>query len=267
MDLDDYRVQDPAQARLSAHDPADHGGLERAEAEAELPGLLARMQDLQERLYAERKRSLLIVLQGRDASGKDGTIRRVCTGFNLLGTAVTAFKAPNELERAHDFLWRVHHHAPAAGHVAIFNRSHYEDILVPTVERLLPDDVIEARYEHIRRFEALLVDAGTRVLKFYLHISKEEQRERLQERLDDPAKHWKFDPRDLDVRAAWDDYTAVYQRIFLRTSTDDAPWYIVPADRKWFRNYLVARIIVRALDDMDLRYPPSPPGLEGARIP
>jgi PPK2 family polyphosphate:nucleotide phosphotransferase len=190
----------------------------------------------------------------------------VCGGFNPLGTAVMAFKAPNELERAHDFLWRIHHHAPATGHVSIFNRSHYEDILVPTVEKLLPADVIEPRYDHIRRFEALLVDAGTCVLKFFLHISKDEQRQRLQERLDAPDKRWKFDPHDLNARAAWDDFTACYQHIFNRTSTDDAPWYIVPADRKWFRNYFVARAIVRALEKMDLKYPASPPGLEGTRI-
>ncbi|MCY0992859.1 polyphosphate kinase 2 family protein [Nannocystis sp. ILAH1] len=266
MDLDDYRVRGAGGAKLSGYEPDDNGGLERSEAEAELPGLLSRMQDLQERLYAERTRSLLLILQGRDASGKDGTIKHVAGGFNPLGTHVMAFKAPNELERSHDFLWRIHHHVPPAGQVAIFNRSHYEDILVPTVEKLLPKHVVEPRYDHVRRFEELLHDAGTCVLKFFLHISKDEQRKRLQERLDSPDKHWKFDPHDLKARAAWDDFTGVYQQIFVRTSSDDAPWYIIPADRKWFRNYLVARIVVRTLERMDLEYPKSPPGLAGTTI-
>jgi PPK2 family polyphosphate:nucleotide phosphotransferase len=225
-----------------------------------------RLQDLQQRLYAGRARSVLLVFQGHDASGKDGAIRHLCRGLHPLGAVVTAFKAPSELERSHDFLWRVHRHAPAAGHVAIFNRSHYEDILVPAVEKRLPPAVIDARHDHVRRFEALLADAGTLILKFFLHISKAEQRARLQARLDSPAKRWKFDPHDLDRRAAWDDYDAVYEQIFRRTSAARAPWYIVPADRKWFRNYLVARLVVRALDDLDLRYPEPPPGLAGARI-
>jgi PPK2 family polyphosphate:nucleotide phosphotransferase len=266
MELDDYRIQGAGKVKLAAYDTGDHGGLERAEAEAELPGLLRRMQDLQERLYAERSRSLLLVLQGRDASGKDGTIKHVCGGFNPLGTSVVAFKAPSEHERAHDFLWRIHPHVPAAGHVAIFNRSHYEDIIVPAVEKLLPPAVIDARYGHVRHFEALLHHAGTAVVKLFLHISKDEQRERLQERLDSPDKRWKFDPRDLQARAAWDEYTAVYQRILARTATAAAPWYVIPADRKWFRNYLVARVVVDTLERMNLRYPESPPGLSGTRI-
>lgn len=267
MDLDDYRVREDGKVKLASFRTDDDGGLARDAADAELPGLLARMLDLQERLYAERKRSLLIVLQGRDAAGKDGTIKHVAGGFNPLGIHVVAFKAPNELERAHDFLWRVHHFVPPAGHVAIFNRSHYEDILVPTVQKLLPASVLAPRHDHIRNFERMLVDAGTCVLKFFLHISKAEQRERLQERLDNPDKHWKFDPRDLDARAAWDQYTDVYEQIFERTSTREAPWYIVPADRKWFRNYLVARVVVRALEKMDLQYPDAPPGLAGTKIP
>lgn len=266
MELDDYRIEGAGEVKLAAYPADDRGGLERGEAEAELPGLLRRMQDLQERLYAERERSLLLVLQGRDASGKDGTIKHVCGGFNPLGAAVVAFKAPSELERAHDFLWRIHHHAPAAGHVVIFNRSHYEDILVPTVEGLLPREVIEPRYEQARQLEALLHHAGTAVVKLFLHISKDEQRERLQERLDSPDKRWKFDPRDLRARAAWDEYTAVYEQIFARTSTPEAPWYVIPADRKWFRNYLVARVVVRTLERMDLEYPESPPGLSGTHI-
>lgn len=262
MDLDDYRID----GKLSRYRSDDDGDLERAHAEAELPELLAQMNDLQERLYAGRERSLLIVLQGRDASGKDGTIRHVVGGFNPLGISVVAFKAPSELERSHDFLWRIHQHAPAAGHVAIFNRSHYEDILVPTAQRLAPSEHIEARYDLINAFEATLAHGGTGVLKLFLHISKDEQRGRLQERLDRPDKHWKFDPKDLQARADWDRYTAVYEQIFRRTSTKECPWYVVPADRKWFRNYLVARLVVRTLERMDLQYPPAPPGLVGTTI-
>lgn len=268
MDLDAYRVRPAGNffLKLDAHAADEHGGLERHRAEAELPGLLRRMQDLQQRLYAGRERGLLLVLQGRDASGKDGTIKHVCGGFNPLGTHVVAFKAPNELERAHDFLWRIHHHVPAAGHITIFNRSHYEDILVPTIEKSLPRAAIDRRHDDVRHFEALLHHAGTCVVKFFLNISKDEQRERLQERLDSPDKRWKFDPHDLKARAAWGEYTAAYETILARTSTDDAPWYVIPADRKWFRNYLVARIVVRTLERMDLEYPQSPPGLDGLRI-
>jgi PPK2 family polyphosphate:nucleotide phosphotransferase len=190
----------------------------------------------------------------------------VMGGFNPLGTQVHAFKAPNELERAHDFLWRIHHNAPPAGHVAIFNRSHYEDILVPFVRGMLDGDAVTKRHQHIRGFEALLADAGVAIVKCFLHISKDEQRERLQARLDDPEKRWKFDPADLKARAEWDLYGTAYEGIIRRTSTPSAPWYVIPADRKWFRNYLVARIVVRTLEQMKLSYPDPPVGLEHLRI-
>jgi PPK2 family polyphosphate:nucleotide phosphotransferase len=179
---------------------------------------------------------------------------------------VHAFKAPNELERAHDFLWRVHHNVPEAGHVAIFNRSHYEDILVPAVNGSADPALIEARHDHIVNFEKLLADAGVVIIKLFLHISNEEQRERLQERLDQADKRWKFDPADLKARADWDEFSAVYERILRKTSTRAAPWYVIPADRKWFRNYLVAQIVVETLEGLKLGYPAPPPGLEHIRI-
>ena len=266
MKLDDYRLDGDDKVKLTRWRSDDDGGVERAAAEAAMPGLLAQMLDLQERLYAGRKRSVLIVLQGRDAAGKDGTIKHVMGGFNPLGTRVHPFKAPSEVERAHDFLWRIHMLTPEAGHVTIFNRSHYEDILVPGIRGLVPDAKLDGRHDHIRDFEALLVDAGVVIIKCFLHISKDEQRERLQERLDNPEKRWKFDPADLQARADWDKFTAAYEKIFRRTSTPAAPWYVIPADRKWFRNYLVAQIVVQTLEELKLGYPKPPPGLEHTKI-
>lgn len=266
MKLDDYRLDGDDKVKLTRWRSDDDGGVERAAAEAAMPGLLAQMLDLQERLYAGRKRSVLIVLQGRDAAGKDGTIKHVMGGFNPLGTRVHPFKAPSEVERAHDFLWRIHSLTPEAGHVTIFNRSHYEDILVPGVRGWLDEDALERRHQHVRNFEALLVDSGVAVLKFFLHIGKDEQRARLQERLDDPDKRWKFDPADLTARAEWDLYSALYERIFKCSATPETPWYVIPADRKWFRNYLVAQIVVHTLEGMKLRYPEPPAGLEHHRI-
>jgi PPK2 family polyphosphate:nucleotide phosphotransferase len=266
MKIDDYRIDSDSRVKLDRWMPDDADGVERGQAEAAMSGLLGQMLDLQERLYASRARSLLIVLQGRDASGKDGTIKHVMGGFNPLGTRVHAFKAPNELERAHDFLWRIHHNVPETGHVAIFNRSHYEDILVPTVRGTLAPEVLERRHDHIRNFEALLADAGVVIIKLFLHISKDEQRQRLQERLDEADKRWKFDPADLQARADWDKYSDAYERILRKTSTRDAPWYMIPADRKWFRNYLVANIVVETLAGLKLGYPAPPPGLEHIRI-
>lgn len=266
MDIADYRLDGDKKVKLDRWHPNDDGGVERDAAETAMLELHKRMLDLQERLYAGRSHSLLIVLQGRDASGKDGTIKHVMGGFNPLGTRVHAFKAPNELERAHDFLWRIHHNVPEAGHVAIFNRSHYEDILVPMVQGGIKGGRLERRHEHIRNFEALIADAGVTIIKFFLHISREEQRERLQERLDNADKRWKFDPADLKARADWDLYGAAYEGIFRQTYTERAPWYIIPADRKWFRNYLVATIVVDTLEQLKLEYPPPPEGLEHLHI-
>jgi len=227
-----------------------------------LDHLTKRLDDLQEALYAERRQAILIVLQGRDTSGKDGTIRRVFGPLDPQGARVTTFKAPTELELGHDFLWRVHHAVPPKGIIGIFNRSHYEDVLVVRVKGLVPESVWRPRYEQINRFERLLTENGTVVLKFFLHISREQQRERLLARLVEPTKFWKFNPGDLGDRELWDEYTEAAQEMLARTSTDAAPWYVVPADRKPVRDVLAAEEVVAALERMDPKYPGPPDGLE-----
>lgn len=253
--------------RLVEVDPQMKGGWEKETAKIELKRLQTQMQELQERLYAEGKQSLLIVLQAMDAGGKDSTIRRVFEGVNPQGVRVVSFKRPTELELAHDFLWRVHQQVPRKGYIGIFNRSHYEDVLVVRVKALVPLEVIEARYDHINNFERLLADSGTRIIKFYLHISKDEQRERFQERLNRPDKHWKFSMGDLPVREQWNDYMAAFELALTRCNPDYAPWYIVPANRKWYRDLVVAQTIVATLIDMDPRYPDPEPGLDTVVIP
>ena len=224
-----------------------------------------RMDALQNALYAESKHAVLVVFQARDGAGKDSTIRRVFGRLDPLGCAVSAFKVPTPLELSHDFLWRVHHAIPARGSIGVFNRSHYEDVLVVRVHRLVPEEVWRPRYEQINQFERLLTQNGVRILKFFLHISKEEQRERLRERLDDPTKYWKFNPADLGEREKWDEYTHAYQDMLSRTSTADAPWFVVPADKKLPRDLLVARVVVEALERLDSRFPGPPAGLEEFR--
>lgn len=231
--------------------------------QATFPAMWERLHDLQERLYAEARRSLLVVLQAMDAGGKDGTIEHVFRGMNPQGVRVASFKAPTPEELAHDFLWRVHKEVPRKGEVGVFNRSHYEDVLVVRVHELVPEDVWRKRYGHIRDFEQGLVDAGTTIVKLLLHISKDEQRERLQARLDDPAKHWKFNRADLDERARWDDHLAAFEEAIAETSTEAAPWYVIPADRKWYRNWAVLRLLLATLAQMDPRFPPPADGLEG----
>lgn len=210
---------------------------------------------LQDRLYAEQTRSLLVVLQGIDTSGKDGTVRGVFNQCGPLGVHVKAFGRPTDIELRHDFLWRVHNAAPPAGVIGVFNRSHYEDVLVVKVRKLAPAAAIEQRYAQINAFEKHLSENGAVILKFMLHISKEEQRERLQERLDDPAKHWKFNPGDLADRALWDEYQGAYETMLDRCSTEDAPWRVVPADKKWRRNAIVASVVRGTLEEMDPQYP------------
>ncbi|HWE43028.1 MAG TPA: PPK2 family polyphosphate kinase [Gemmatimonadaceae bacterium] len=214
-----------------------------------------RIADLQRVLYADGRRAMLIVLQGRDASGKDGTIRKVFTAVNPQGCEVTSFKAPTELESRHDFLWRVHARVPPLGMIGIFNRSHYEDVIVPRVRGGMKKKEWLARYQRINDFERLLTESGVVVLKFLLHISRGEQKQRLNDRLSDKTKNWKFRAADLDDRALWSEYTKAYRSILEHTSTEAAPWYVVPADDNDARNYLVARTIADALDDLDLRYP------------
>jgi PPK2 family polyphosphate:nucleotide phosphotransferase len=213
--------------------------------------LNARLEILQERLWAEHRHKMLVVLQGMDTSGKDGTISHVFEGVNPLGVRVAAFKAPTPEELDHDFLWRVHPRAPGNGEMVIFNRSHYEDVLVARVRKLVPEKVWKARYDQINDFERLLTENGTVVLKFFLNIDRDEQKERLQERLDDPRKRWKFRRGDLDDRALWDDYMKAYEDALAKTSTAWAPWYAVPANKKWYRNLVVATVIVEALEKLD----------------
>ncbi|VXC62326.1 Polyphosphate:AMP/ADP phosphotransferase [Burkholderia sp. 8Y] len=233
---------------------------------ARLAEIGAQLNDLQEKLHAQRRERVLLVLQGMDTSGKDGTVRGVFHDVDPLGLRIVPFRAPTERELAHDFLWRVHAQAPMAGELAIFNRSHYEDVLVPRVLKDIGDDECERRYRHIREFEALLADAGTTIVKCFLHISKDEQRERLQARIDDPTKHWKFDVSDLDARKLWDDYQQAYSVALGATSTDYAPWYIIPGDSKTHRNLMVAELILRAMQGMKLEYPPAKESLTGVKV-
>ncbi|MGH2708375.1 MAG: PPK2 family polyphosphate kinase [Actinomycetota bacterium] len=245
------------EVRLDEIDPASADGApgDRAATEAALPALREEMAGLQDRLWAEGKRSLLVILQAMDAGGKDGTIRHVFKGLAPQATRVTAFKVPNALERSHDFLWRVHLATPARGEIAIFNRSHYEDILVVAVHDLVPELLWRARYSLINSFEELLAHGGTTIVKFFLHISRKEQASRLEDRLADPAKRWKFRREDLEERALWDRYQKAYQDALQATSTSKGPWYVVPADRKWYRNWVVSRILVETLRKMDPQYP------------
>jgi PPK2 family polyphosphate:nucleotide phosphotransferase len=257
-----YRVQPGTEVCLRDYDPDETGDYRgKTSAKEHLKRDRERLRELQEILYAQARHSLLIVLQATDTGGKDGTIRHVMRGVNPQGCRVANFKQPTPEELAHDFLWRVHKHTPARGQITIFNRSHYEDVLVVRVHNLVPEPVWRQRYEQINEFEQLLAESGTTILKFFLHVSKEEQKERLQARLDDATKHWKFNVGDLKERALWDEYVAAYEAALSRCSTELAPWFIIPANRKWYRNVVVARIIVETLEGLDLRYPAPEPGL------
>jgi len=242
--------------RLADWDPDSTPGCKgKDQANERLAGNLARIDELQRRLYAEARQSLLIVLQGMDTSGKDGLIRRVITIFNPQGCKVWPFKVPTQEEASHDFLWRIHRAAPAVGEVGVFNRSHYEDVLVVRVHKLVPRNVWSRRYRIINEFERQLHERGTRVLKCFLHISREEQRERLLARLDDPLKRWKFSDADLVERGYWGSYQRAYQDALARCSTSHAPWHIIPADRKWYRDFAVSQIVADTLERMNPRIP------------
>jgi PPK2 family polyphosphate:nucleotide phosphotransferase len=235
-------------SRLADFDPGLTDGLKKEEGLQRLETLGKRMGELQEMLYGTEKHSLLIVLQGRDTSGKDGSIKRLLAVGHGPSTRIAGFKAPTENELAHDFLWRVHAETPARGGVTIFNRSHYEDVLAPRVRGLVPPEVWRRRYAHINAFESLLVDEGTIVLKFYLHISKEEQEERLLAREKETRKAWKLNVGDWEDRERWDDFTTAYEEMLARCSTEAAPWWLVPADHKWFRDLAVVETVVAALE-------------------
>ncbi|MEO8609751.1 MAG: PPK2 family polyphosphate kinase [Chloroflexota bacterium] len=267
MTADKFAPKPGKKIKLKDYDPDFHGDKEKESTIAETIDLQKELCDLQEKLYAQASQSLLIVLQAMDTGGKDGAIKKVFEGINPQGVRVTAFKAPTLNELAQDFLWRVHPHVPPKGYIGIFNRSHYEDVLVVRVNNLVPKKVLEKRYDHINNFEQLLADNGTRILKFYLHISKDEQKERLQSRLDNPDKNWKFSTGDLPVRQQWDAYMDAYEVALTRCNTDDAPWYIVPANRKWYRDWFVTRTIVETLEAMKPEFPPPEEGLDKVVIP
>jgi PPK2 family polyphosphate:nucleotide phosphotransferase len=260
------RVRAGAPLDLRAVETDDRLGFDKDTAPSILDGIRARLEGLQERLWASRGGAVLLVLQGIDTAGKGGTIRHVLTAFNPQGCTVTGFGVPTPDELAHDFLWRIHPHTPARGHVAVFDRSHYEDVLIVRVRDLVPEPVWRARYEQIVGFERHLAENGTTILKFCLLISRDEQRERLQARIDDPEKRWKAKLGDLEERKRWDLYIDAYQEALERTSTDVAPWYLIPSDRKWVRNLAVGSVLVHALEELDLRYPEAEPGIEGLRV-
>jgi PPK2 family polyphosphate:nucleotide phosphotransferase len=261
-----FRVKPGGKIDLSELDPGSTPGFSHKDADARLQELNDRLEVLQEALWAEHRHQVLVVLQGMDTSGKDGTIRHVFEGVNPLGVRVAAFKAPTQEELEHDFLWRVHAKVPARGEMVIFNRSHYEDVLVARVQKLVPPEVWRQRYDQINDFERLLAGTGTTVLKFFLYISKDEQKERLQARLDDPQKQWKFRKGDLVDRALWDEYIQAYEEALSRTSQKHAPWYIVPADKKWYRNLVVATVLVKALEDLKIQIPEAEEDLKGIVI-
>jgi PPK2 family polyphosphate:nucleotide phosphotransferase len=261
-----YRVKPNIQLNLDRCDPDDTGDYKKTDqdkekAKAIMVELTGKLRKLQERLYANGNRSLLIVLQGMDTSGKDGTIKSVMSGVNPQGCKVVPFKAPSSEERAHDFLWRVHQKAPSHGQIGIFNRSHYEEVLITRVHGRISEKVVRQRFNQIKEFEELLHESGTTILKFFLHISKDEQKERLEERIRDPEKRWKFNEGDLEERKLWKNYMDAFEDMMAATSTVNAPWYIVPANRKWYRNLVVADRVVDMLKDMKLKTPPAPGGI------
>lgn len=253
--------------KLKDYDPNDKGDLDKASAAREAKQLKERLADLQEMLYAQAAQSLLVIFQAMDTGGKDGVIKSVFSGITPLGVRVTSFKAPTAEELAHDFLWRIHQRVPAKGYIGVFNRSQYEDVLIVRVDQLVEEKVWRRRYEQINEFERLLAENGTRILKFYLHISKDEQKERLQDRLDRPDKQWKFSKGDLPVREKWDDYMAAYEDAINECNTEYAPWVIVPANRKWYRDVVVLRAVVETLESMKLTYPAPESGLDKIVIP
>lgn len=264
MDEEKYRVPHKSKIKLKNYDPNDSSLFEggKKEAKAAMSKLNQELGGLQEQLYAEGKHKLLIILQAMDTGGKDGTIRSVFEGVNPQGVKVASFKTPTPLELSHDYLWRIHQHTPGRGEIVIFNRSQYEDVLVVRVHELVPEEVWSKRYEQINAFERMLTDEGTTILKFYLHIDLQEQARRFLARVEDPTKQWKFNPGDLAERERWDDYMQAYEDMLNRTSTNWAPWYVIPANKKWYRNWLIANIVIKTLKDLNLQYPSSPEDLE-----
>ncbi len=262
-----YQVTPGSKFKLKDFKCDDTGDFkDRQDAEYASRKNLDKIHDLQEVLYAQSKHAVLIVLQAMDARGKDGTIEHIFSGMNPQGCDVTSFKAPTPIEKSHDFLWRIHTAAPAKGMFGIFNRSHYESLLVERIHEYAPKEVWKKRYDHVNNFEKMLSDEGTLILKFYLCISKKEQAQRFQDRLDDPKKHWKFNPADLEERKYWDDYMKAFDDVLEKCSTEYAPWYVVPSDKKWYRNYVISDIILRALNTLDLEFPAPIPDIDKYKV-
>ena len=268
IDLEPFRIRPGEAVSLAERNPAETQGFTEAEheaaAKAQLAVLVERIDELQERLYAEGKKGLLVVLQAMDAGGKDSTIRKVFGGLNPQGVVVSSFKAPSKIELAHDYLWRIHQRAPGKGYIGVFNRSHYEDVLIVRVHGWASPETIERRYGHINAFEKLLSDEGTQVVKIMLHISKEYQLSRFRRRLKRPDKHWKFNPDDLKERKLWDDYMQAFEIALERCSTEQAPWYVIPAEERWFRDVAIAQLVHDALEAMNPQYPE--PGFDPAEF-
>lgn len=260
-----HRVEPGAVLKLADVDPADTRAApgDKATTQAASAKLAGQLAELQEMLWAGGRHRVLLVLQGIDTSGKGGTVEHVLGAVNPAGLRVTSFKAPSQSELARDYLWRVHANVPESGMIGVFDRSHYEDVLVVRVLKLVPDESWQRRFDHINAFEKMLVDEGTTVVKVFLHISKDEQRERLQARIDEPAKHWKFKTADLETRARWDDFQGAFEDAISATSTVKAPWHVVPADKKWYRDWAVATILVGALEGLNLQWPDAEPGIAG----
>jgi PPK2 family polyphosphate:nucleotide phosphotransferase len=263
-----FRIKPGTKVRLADIDSGSTKGApgDATKTAATLPKAEAKLFSLHDRLWAERKHAVLLVLQGMDTSGKDGTVKHVLRGLNPQGVRVASFKAPTEAEALHDYLWRVHARTPEHGELGVFNRSHYEDVLIVRVHDIAPKKVWGARFEQINAFEELLTASGTTIVKVFLHISKDEQARRLQARLDNPDKNWKFNKGDLAERARWDDYQLAYEDLLSKTSTKHAPWHLVPADHKWYRNWAVSRLLIEAFDRIDPHYPPPVDDVSGIVI-
>lgn len=255
--MERYRVKPDTEVKLKNYDPDETRAWDgsKQEAEERLAKLSAKLDELQATIYAEHKHPVLIVIQAPDTAGKDGTIRVVFDGVNPQGVRIANFKAPTPIELEHDYLWRVHAQTPGKGQIVVFNRSHYEDVLVVRVHELAPEAVWKKRYDQINAFERTLADEGTTIIKFFLHISPEEQEQRLLDRLDEPSKRWKFNAGDLEERKLWSQYREAYEDMLSKTSTKWAPWYVIPANRNWYRNLLVSSILVKTLEDLQPRYP------------
>jgi PPK2 family polyphosphate:nucleotide phosphotransferase len=263
-----HRVKPGSKINLLKWDPNDTSGFkgDKAKAELELPRLNDKLEALQELLYAESKHRVLVVLQGMDTSGKGGTIKHVFEGVNPSGVRVASFKAPTAEELSRDFLWRVHKHVPGNGELVIFDRSHYEDVLIVRVHDLVDDSIWKKRYDQINDFERLLAESGTTIVKFFLHIDKDEQKERLEARLQDSEKNWKFRSGDIAERKLWDKYQRAYETILEKTSTEHAPWYVVPANKKWYRNVMISKVLIDTLESLDMKFPAAEEGIEKLEI-